>query len=295
MRTRWLVAGLVGLVAAVADIYAFGSDAVIRDFIAECNEAPHPKGVSIHDSTNDEKSNFPCDDSVILTISNGAGKGAIYRVLLIGAEDPNGELHSLFEASDKFRLYLLICHRSQYGLSPTAKSVRRCLPGVAENYFVTWRGRPTFIYAKMWINRNVSSQLPFSAVSGYSNAVFGGIAGPSGFFDSSSSGVQSSFQQPNRPATQQQGANGHERHNPLRQRVLDGEPSLPAAEALIRISAFLSVGVFIMIQAGRFSGRDFGRSAWRFYGGLAGGLALSVLVGFLLLGWPVLRAYGVLP
>jgi hypothetical protein len=89
--------------------------------------------------------------------------------------------------------------------------------------------------------------------------------------------------------------NAQESHQPLRGSVAPTWVKEIAPGMAIRIPAFGIVFIAIMWGAGKFSGADWGQSAWRFYGGLIGGLLLSGLMGFLILGWPFLRHYGVLP
>jgi hypothetical protein len=64
---------------------------------------------------------------------------------------------------------------------------------------------------------------------------------------------------------------------------------------LVRFGTFIASMFEIVVIAGKISASDWGRSTWRFYGGLLGGIALCGLAGFGLLVLPALRANGLLP
>ena len=107
-------------------------------------------------------------------------------------------------------------------------------------------------------------------------------------------GIKGLLDKPNSQYTDGNRKKARNGHRPLGERVFPTHIRLP--EALLRLIAVFGLGAGIMIAAAEFSWRGWCRgSDLRFWGGLIGGLFLVGLVGFLVLGWPILRASGLLP
>jgi hypothetical protein len=106
--------------------------------------------------------------------------------------------------------------------------------------------------------------------------------------------LKSLSQQNNGPNTDPNSSDSAQRHYPLGDSVTatnirvppNPEPFYHPGEFVLRFAVLMGLAFIIMPAAARFSGRDWGRSAWRFYGGLLGGLSLCLLCGLIILGWP---------
>ena len=137
-------------------------------------------------------------------------------------------------------------------------------------------------------------QLVFSSLSGTN----GGPGGPFSFRESAVGGFQRASKQANGPDAYTGRHNTKGSHYPLGGSVAPHTPNAVAVGGgwwLLRLGIFAVLAFPVMGAAARFSGRDWGRSTWRFYGGLVGGLLLWLGSGVLILGWPLFRFYGLLP
>lgn len=113
--------------------------------------------------------------------------------------------------------------------------------------------------------------------------IFSSFRGALGFTDSLAGGVEGGAQEPNRPTADADSDKAGECHQPLRNPVLAANVGLYESGQpggfLLRFVVFLGLSFVIMPAAARFSGRDWGRNPYRFYGGLIGGMALWFLSG----------------
>lgn len=161
-----------------------------------------------------------------------------------------------------------------------------------DHYRASPAARPLHLSAN---NADVRPQLEFGDFTGDGNGIFGGLSGGLGFLHSVAGGAQGAAKQNHGPDAYSSGDHAESGHDPLGESVLPYEKGLPSKEGFFRLGAFFGLAFPIMIAAARFSGRDWGRNPWRFLGGPFGGLTLWLCSGVLILGWPFLRLYGVLP
>lgn len=164
---------------------------------------------------------------------------------------------------------------------------------IANNLFV--RASMRFLPCDLCTTNDIGAELPLSGIACNCNSFFRSSGGLFGLGNGIARSPQRLFKKENRPDAYQNSRHARNGHNPLRERVAPNIKRLAGLEWFIRLCVFFGLGAVIMVFAARFSGRDWGQSAWRFYGGLVGGLALCGVTGVLILGWPFLRMAGVLP
>ena len=169
------------------------------------------------------------------------------------------------------------------------KLIGRGLPGVSDRHLR--EGCPVvFPTQPNGIDTYIGSQLPLITQASFLKGLFGNDSGTLGFANGVASGPKRLPQKDDCPYADDCGNTTQSSHEPLRVGVATSnilpDPIKDAnrenAYGVLRFLGFLALAFVIMPAAARFSGRDWGRSALRFYGGLIGGLGLWFLSGVLI-------------
>ncbi|MCG8691718.1 MAG: hypothetical protein MI806_10960 [Minwuiales bacterium] len=288
--SRWAAIALVCFVAFFAEVYTANSRAWAAEHKSKAGVSILTKCIAVCNFTPEIKPQRALHNAFVFLDTNGTGKKSVHAIFGAGIDD-SLSIRRPYVAGRNF------CKRmfGKNAVRPIANIVGGSLSVIPDYDLVSGRHFVDLLSMKMRGDGQVSSQLALSSIAGDCIGCFGG----SSRLDGSPIRIARSFQrfleQHDRPNADHNGNETSDSHGPLSNGVSEFEKAYPLKEGLIRIGIAIFLVFPIMILAANFSASDWGKSAWRFYGGLVGGLVVWVGFAVLIIGWPIFQYYGVLP